>query len=287
VSDELLADVAISLAAQPPGAGREAFQLRRAGEVSFALWMPEEEEGEEEQVVVEGVTEGVALPQSASRDGVRWPIWRRHPSVSSARFGSPGPRRPHGCLDPARTRPRFLIVTLGCNELAGIHPNDETILNGVRFGEDIAMLRGQEDWDHSGQHRRNVQRICEHVDREGANTMSKMLRWINRELVDMAKRQHGGADGFLGYLEILCFCKSGRDRSVGISTFLECALMSKGWCGETHHLCKPTWRPNRGCRIARARNRGVCPMCQPEASAAIVRDLFTQTGLDLGVRAFQ
>jgi len=282
--------------------------------------MPEEEEGEEEQVVVEGVTEGVALPQSASRDGVRWPIWRRHPSVSSARFGSPGPRRPHGCLDPARTRPRFLVVTLGCNELAGIHPNDETIalktlwnnrgnlssgavdaarkctrrplrdpliLNGLRFGEDIAMLRGQEDWDHSGQHRRNVQRICEHVDREGANTMSKMLRWINRELVDMAKRQHGGADGFLGYLEILCFCKSGRDRSVGISTFLECALMSKGWCGETHHLCKPTWRPNRGCRIARARNRGVCPMCQPEASAAIVRDLFTHTGLDLGVRAFQ
>jgi len=81
VSDELLADVTISLSAQPEGAGRDAFQLRRAGEVSLAVWMPEEEEGDEAQVVLEGVRKGDAYPQSASRDGVRWPFWRRHPSV--------------------------------------------------------------------------------------------------------------------------------------------------------------------------------------------------------------
>jgi len=84
VSDELLADVTISLSAQPEGAGREAFQLRRAGEVSCALWMPEEEEGEEDNVVLEGVTEGLAWPPSASRDGVRWPLWRRHPAVRAS-----------------------------------------------------------------------------------------------------------------------------------------------------------------------------------------------------------
>jgi len=81
VSDELLADVTISLSAQPEGTGRAAFQRRRAGEVSLAVWMPEEEEGDEAQVVLENVREENVYPQSASRDGVRWPFWRRHPSV--------------------------------------------------------------------------------------------------------------------------------------------------------------------------------------------------------------
>ena len=84
MSDEHLSDVIMCLSAQPEGRGRDAFQLRRAGEVSYALWMPEEEDGEEEQGVLEGVIEGVVLPQTASRDGARRPIWRRHPSVGSS-----------------------------------------------------------------------------------------------------------------------------------------------------------------------------------------------------------
>jgi len=34
--------------------------------------------------VLEGVREGLAMPPSASRDGVRWPLWRRHPSVRAS-----------------------------------------------------------------------------------------------------------------------------------------------------------------------------------------------------------
>jgi len=84
VSDEHVSDVIICFSAQPEGQGRDAFQLRRAGELSYALWMPEIEDGEEEQGVLEGVIEGQVLPPTASRDGARRPIWRRHPSVVSS-----------------------------------------------------------------------------------------------------------------------------------------------------------------------------------------------------------
>jgi len=81
-------------------------------------------------------------------------------------------------------------------------------------------------------------------------------------------------------LVIVLFCKSGRDRSVGLSVVLERKLRHAGWNTEIRHLCLAAWRENRRCeQEARRMSRRPgsfaeaqsCPVCWVGNSTDVVR----------------
>jgi len=154
----------------------------------------------------------------------------------------------------------------------------------LRFGEEREALRGEIDWKHSGTHYRNVERLCAHLSRNGANNMKGLLGWINREIVRRMAITAGAARPtvFEGHLILCLFCKSGRDRSVGAAAFFETLLKLKGWCGETHHVCKAGWRSNNDCRIERSRY-GHCKSCAAGSADRIAQDFCREHNIELAV----
>ena len=82
-------------------------------------------------------------------------------------------------------------------------------------------------------------------------------------------------------LYVILFCKSGRDRSVGLGVAVERKLRQHGWATHLRHLCISDWRNNPACRhfaeqYSRHSSPGVsrtCPVCWTGNSDHVVRKL--------------
>jgi len=80
-------------------------------------------------------------------------------------------------------------------------------------------------------------------------------------------------------LVVILYCKSGRDRSVGLSVVLDRVMRPLGWSVSLRHLCQAEWRANRQCWQAalthsRQTHPGTpraCPICYTGNSTDLVR----------------
>ena len=125
------------------------------------------------------------------------------------------------------------------------------------------MIKREEDAWHCGLHPRNCERIVEHARGE---TLRKFLF----ELRDRCERLTRGQDE-RNPLYIVLFCKSGRDRSVGVSRVLHQVLernQSNWLLAGTLHLCESRWRTSG----ARCKQNG-CKICLGKAKGSAASEL--------------
>ena len=68
----------------------------------------------------------------------------------------------------------------------------------------------------------------------------------------------------------ICVCKSGRDRSVGLATVLQCVFTRGGkWNVVVEHLCRSHWRENGGCELNKLKNSTKhCTVCSQPAGSS-------------------
>ena len=130
------------------------------------------------------------------------------------------------------------------------------VLDCLDFWETWEHLQHDDDVKnkHCGTHPQNVRRLLKH--REGGRTIESWskkyagkvdaLRPQLRE--ELQKYAYGGSQD-PPHLFLCCVCKSGRDRSVGMATVLQCLLSWEShWSIVVEHLCQSDWRNNLGCK---------------------------------------
>ena len=123
------------------------------------------------------------------------------------------------------------------------------VLSCLQFKEHDT--RGEQDRGHCGKHWRSVQRMAEKSFKNNRSPMEDALRYLQCKL-NFECRKRGQR---LSNVLIICWCKSGRDRSVGMVTTLHnCFAGTSGtlrWyrC-RIMHICADDWRANPKCHAS-------------------------------------
>ena len=116
------------------------------------------------------------------------------------------------------------------------------VVKCMAFGEYWDDIKRDVDQGHHGSHWRNVERMLLKSDGE---LMGQVCIELSHKLWDLWHRSRS-QNGPLRVI-IAAWCKSGRDRSVGMITFLANALARVGWGGAPPvHICggQRGWRPH-------------------------------------------
>ena len=153
------------------------------------------------------------------------------------------------------------------------------VMDCLVFHEEFKKIQNQVDvyFHHCGQHPQNIRRLLQH---QGGSTMTRFLEKYHAQfkaLTDRLKEQRQayacGARQAVPEVVCVCVCKSGRDRSVGCATVLQCVFTGGGkWNVVVEHLCRSDWRPNEGCQTNKCKNKAEhCAVCeQPKGSSSDV-----------------
>ena len=139
------------------------------------------------------------------------------------------------------------------------------VVNCLDFGEYWKDIRHDLDMGHHGSHWRNVERM---LLKNGGELMLQVCTELSHKLWDIwgRWRRSRSQNGTLRVI-IAAWCKSGRDRSPGMITFLSNALARVGWGGAPPvHICggERGWRPHTA--------PTPCRQCLPDACNDEVTD---------------
>jgi hypothetical protein len=101
------------------------------------------------------------------------------------------------------------------------------------FHEDFSTLKAAEDWNHSGLHPANCQRLM------SKPAFQPLMQTLRRDIAEL----HGNLSEGRAIC-IVFYCKSGRDRSVGMTRIARQVLrrFQQEWEVTTEHMCRATWR---------------------------------------------
>ena len=151
------------------------------------------------------------------------------------------------------------------------------VMDCLVFFEKFGNIKGDEDvyFEHCGQHPQNIRRLLNH---KGGRTMQRFMDKYHDQFMALTERLKEerrayarGARQAAPEVACICVCKSGRDRSVGLATVLQCVLTGGGkWNVVVEHLCRSHWRENTGCQINMCGSMSMhCTACeQPQKTSA-------------------
>ena len=114
------------------------------------------------------------------------------------------------------------------------------VVKCMAFGESWDDIKRDVDQGHHGSHWRNVERMLLKSD---GQLMEEICIELTHKLLELWQRSPNEPLRVI----IAAWCKSGRDRSVGMITFLANALARVGWGGAPPvHICggQRGWRPH-------------------------------------------
>ena len=118
------------------------------------------------------------------------------------------------------------------------------VVNCMQFGEYWRDIERDLDQGHHGSHWRNVERM---LLKNGGELMEQVCIELTHKLWDLWDRWRSRSQNGTLRVIIAAWCKSGRDRSPGMITFLANALARVGWGGAPPlHICggERGWRPH-------------------------------------------